>query len=541
MFTIDSKGHVFLDLANHGTPASVSFVIDALAASQYADFAIHTDAINAFFKQDPQPNTLLVATKTDATLEIKIADDKMTATGYLKTAQGGKMMSLDAGKALLVKSGVSRGYKQALLESLLAKQFELSPGDTVHATIAQGRPATNGTDAQLEKQVTTLSERLRQPKELEDGRVDHRDFGKLASVTKGTVLIKVTPETQGTEGFNVIGDSLPPSPGQAITLSAGEGTLIPDDNPHALIAACDGVPIDTANGMRVDDIFTVDEVCVKTGHIDFDGSILITKGVDPSMKVTAKGDINILGTVDGAEITALGNISVKGGIIGHLDHDAHQLTTKVTCGGDLTLGHAQYACLSANNISVERLVSHCELTAKNSIKIAEGKKGKGIGKFIGGKILDAKHVIAAEIGSESGAKVEITMMQAAHQLIAKHETLLEQLSAADTHLFELTAKQVAVDRLGNSKQKKALQAKVDTASKHWMMQSEKIEGLLAKFDDALHFLLEHSDIKISQTLHPGVEFKLFNKTLKTSRTYPACRVTLQDNNIHIEISSSNQV
>lgn len=541
MFTIDSKGHVFLDLANHGTPASASFVIDALAASQYADFAIQTDEISAFFKQDPQPNTLLVATKTDATLEIEIADDKMSATGKLTTAQGGKMMSLDAGKAQLVKSGVSRGYKQALLESLLAKQFELSAGETAQAVIAQGRPATNGTDAKLEKQVITFSERLRQPKELENGRVDLRDFGKLASVTKGTTLIKIIPETAGSDGFNVIGDTLAATAGNPTELVAGEGAQIRDDNPYELVATCDGVPIDIPNGMRVDDIFIVDEVSVKTGHIDFDGSILITNGVDPCMKVKAKGDINILGTVDGAEVSALGNISVKGGIIGHLNHEAHQLTTKVKCKGDLTLGHAQYASLSANNIIVERLVSHCELTAKNSIKIAEGKKGKGIGKFIGGKILDAKHVIAAEIGSESGAKVEITMMQAAHQLIAKHEALLDQLTAADTHLFELTAKQVAVARLSDSKQKETLQAKVDTASKHWMMQSEKIEGLLAKFDDALHFLLKHSDVKISQTLNPGVEFKLFNKTLKTSRTYPACRVTLQDNNIHIEISSSNQV
>lgn len=540
MFKIDEQGQVFLDLSDPIIiPANATFLLQALAASPYAEFKINHPAIESFFAQATRPNLLMVASRQDATLSITISADKMTATAVLQTPQGGRLMSLENAKAILVKAGVSRGFKQAWLEALLAKQLQLKPGKKIEAVIAQGKPAEQGLNAQLIKQVTTLSERIKQPQELADGRMDLRDFGKLASVGAGTILIKVQMETPGKEGYNVVGDTLPTKPGVGIKLVAGDGTEIPPDDPLTLISTQAGVPIDIENGIRVDDIFTIKDVCVETGHIDFDGSVLITQNVDPSMKVKAKGDINILGTIDGAEIIASGNITVKQGIIGHLDHDTHQLSTVVRCDGDLHIGHAQYASLSANNIIVERQTSHCEMMAKNSIRIAEGKKGKGVGKLIGGKVLDAKHILVAEIGTESGAKTEISIMQAGHQLIKKHDKLLEQLHETEQHLLEITEKKRLINALPNSLHKQEAQAKISQENNHWLEQSKKLHALVAKFNAALHFLLDHSDIKISHTLHPGVEFHLFTKNLKTSRTYPACTVHLKDNAIEIEVSSSN--
>lgn len=127
MFKIDEQGQVFLDLSDPMIiPANATFLLQALAASPYAEFKINHPAIESFFAQATRPNLLMVASRQDATLSITISADKITATAVLQTPQGGRLMSLENAKAILVKAGVSRGFKQAWLEALLAKQLQLN-------------------------------------------------------------------------------------------------------------------------------------------------------------------------------------------------------------------------------------------------------------------------------------------------------------------------------------------------------------------------------------------------------------------------------
>ena len=172
--------------------------------------------------------------------------------------------------------------------------------------------------------VQTLKDRLKAPKLKEDGSVDMRDFGKLASVKPGELLVQQQPATPGQEGFTVLGDVLPAKPGEVHTLIAGEGTEISKNNPMELLSTIAGVPVEINNGMRVDDIFTISEVTVKSGHIDFNGSVIVSGNIEPGMRVKAKGDITIFGTVESAQLTADGNITVKqGSYIVHVKYRCH--------------------------------------------------------------------------------------------------------------------------------------------------------------------------------------------------------------------------
>ena len=101
-------------------------------------------------------------------------------------------------------------------------------------------------------------------------------FGKVASVTPGTLLIVKRPETLGKDGYTVSGETIKAIPGKPTKLVAGEGTEINTNKPNELIATQAGVSVEIKDGMRVDDIYSVANVSVKTGHIDFDGSVLIT-------------------------------------------------------------------------------------------------------------------------------------------------------------------------------------------------------------------------------------------------------------------------
>ena len=69
------------------------------------------------------------------------------------------------------------------------------------------------------------------------------------------------------------------------------------------------MPVEIANGMRVDDIFTIADVNVKSGHVDFEGSVIVTHNVEPGMRINAKGDITVMGTVESGNLSAAGNIT----------------------------------------------------------------------------------------------------------------------------------------------------------------------------------------------------------------------------------------
>lgn len=184
MFKLAHNGNVLLDTSK-SAPTSAAFIIEAIEQSPYSECEIDHDAINNYFSSATPERILVVATRHDATLIVEISDDKMLATGTLTLAKGGATLSFDEAKKELVKAHVARGYKQAFLEQLLQKQFELPPGSVVSGPLAKGRLPTDGQDSKFKAMVKTLKDRLKAPKLKEDGSVDMRDFGKLASVKPG--------------------------------------------------------------------------------------------------------------------------------------------------------------------------------------------------------------------------------------------------------------------------------------------------------------------------------------------------------------------
>ncbi|WP_457934217.1 FapA family protein [Pseudoalteromonas sp. SCSIO 43210] len=534
MFKLAHNGNILLDVSKHAPP-SAAFVIEALEMSTFCDCKIDHEAINNFFKNKNTESVLVVATKYDAAIKIEISDDKMLAIGELTLAQGGKQLSLDDAKKHLVKAGIVRGYKQVFLEQLLEKQAELSPGTIVKGTLAKGRLPSDGLATKLVTVVETLKDRLNAPKLKEDGSVDMRDFGKLASVEPGSVLIRQQPATPGKEGFTVVGDILTAKPGENKQLVAGEGTEISKLNPMELVSTIAGVPVEINNGMRVDDIFTISDVNVKSGHIDFEGSVIVTRNIDPGMKINAKGDITILGTVESGELTAGGNITVKQGVIGHQKPEDKSLSCKLVCTGDVHVSHSQYCYIEAANIFIDRQTSHCVMKAKKLLQVGQTDLPKG--KIFGGEILDATTLIAGEIGNESGAKMAINLAASGAEITADTDNCFKDLANTDQQLDTLQAALEKADLVKDIDKKNQLIAKIGATQLHYCQQAEQLEKRLSSLDHELHDLLSDANLAVNTVLHSGVEIHIFNKVLKTIRNYPPCNVKLLNNKVEIEFKT----
>ncbi|MBR8842422.1 MULTISPECIES: FapA family protein [Pseudoalteromonas] len=537
MFKLAHNGNILMDVKS-ASPPSAAFVIEALEKSQFADCEIDHDSINAFFQSDFPESQIVVAKQHDAEFEVTLSDDKMQAFGQLKTARGGKAVSLEEAKKAIVKAGVSRGYKQAYLENILRKQFELPPGEEASGLIAQGRPPQDGQSAKLLPHVQTLKERLKQPRMREDGTVDMRDFGKLASVAPGDLLVTQKPATPGKEGFTVSGESIEAKPGESFQLMAGEGTEINPNNPLELIATIAGCPSDIANGMRVDDVFTIADVTVKSGHVDFNGSVVVTHNVEPGMHVTAQGDITVLGTVESGELIAGGHIEVRGGVIGHVDHQNNEqgLTCKLIAKGNIEIAHGQYTYLEGDNIIINKQSNHCDIKAQKLIQVGTGDHPSG--KLIGGSIIDAQMVVAGEIGSESGAKMMIYLARKGLKITQETDTLFKEVAATNDSLDQLQQAIEKAELVKDAAKKQQLKTKIGATQMHYCQQAEHLEQKLSQLDHDLHDLLDNTKLAANKALHSGVEIHIFDRVYKTTRSYPPCSATLQENQVKIDFKTA---
>lgn len=535
MFTLNNENQVVLTISEQTPmPPSADFVFQALAHSEFADCLVLTKEVKEAFRS-ADFEQLIVAEKQNATLSISVSDDKMQASATLTTAYGGELISLEQAVETIKLSKVTRGYKQAWLEDLLGKQFESLPGKQISGIIAKGKIAVAGKNGHLEKNVQTLADRVRQPKRKEDGSVDMRDFGALASVKPGDKLMTHHFATLGKDGFNVLGETLKAKPGEEVKLNAGEGTQLSGTDNRYLVATVSGVPVDAKYGMRVDDVFTIPNVDVKSGHIEFDGSVIITENVDPGMKVKAKGDITVFGSVESAELEATGSIEIKEGCLGH-SKDDHDLSNKVFCEGILTVAYAQYTCLTGNQVIIKTQASHCHIKAKNELLI--GNPEKGDGKLIGGKVLDAKTMICGEVGTDKGAHTEVHLGYSAVLLKNRTDEIFEQVRKCGQELEALESEFDKALMVEDADKQQSLLIEISDKQSFNEQLIELLPNKAAKLEKAIHMLRDFCFLEVQHALHSNVELRIFNKVIKTARSYPPLTARIANNKVDFEFKTS---
>ncbi len=257
-----------------------------------------------------------VLERKDATIEIKIDDDDMSASAEITTALGGKNLTAKDILNSAQAAGVKKGFVKEGLIRLAQKSITEPEGILLKEVIAQGKIPINGSDARIKLLVQCAQDRILRPKERDDGTVDMRDLGDIICVRAGEPLAQIIPFTEGVKGYTVKGVLLEPNPGEDIEMTAGEGTIISPKNKNVLISTLVGLPRSINNGIAIDEVYKLKNVDVTTGHIKFEGSVIIDGDVCEGMKVVAKGDITIGGFVESAYLEAGGDITIIGGIIG---------------------------------------------------------------------------------------------------------------------------------------------------------------------------------------------------------------------------------
>ena len=323
----------------------------------------------------------------DEFMKVTVSNDKLEAkVKFYPPSESGKYMDekdiRDQLKGLNIIYGVN---DEIVIE--LAKNKEYF----TEYIVANGLEPIEGKQPYIEYKFDIKAGRDRTPKIRPDGTVDYNSVEVVNPVNEGELLAEIIPGEKGTAGKTVYGDDIFPEDIQEINLSVGNNVEIKEDGKQAY-SMCDGQAALRAGKIYVDNVYIVQsDIDVSTGNIAFNGDVLINGTVRTGFSVKAKGNIEINGAVEGAEIKAGKSIMIRSGIQG-------MKKAYIVAGEDLTSKFIESAVVVVGGFINSSSILYSDVTGDKGVFV-KGKKAI----IVGGIIRALGHIECDKAGSIMGS------------------------------------------------------------------------------------------------------------------------------------------
>ncbi len=431
------------------------------------------------------PGEVIYAEARDATAEITISTDKMSAYLTVKRAFGGNPASKDGIEKLLTHHGIKNNCW------LVERLNELDKKESAaNVLVAKGKLPRNGKDSEF-RPLFDAEEKEREFVEDAAGRIDFLAPQEYLILEAGERLMERIPPTEGVPGYDLYGNPVLPQKGKVLeyALNKCKGAKPDESDPNILIAEEKGHPVIIERGVRQDDTLSLKNVSLATGNVEYDGSLEVLGDVQSGLKIDVTGDVFIKGTVENARIHAGGNITVVGGVLGQeVEHDEKLETAELkddcslSAEMNISVRYANYAQLTAaGSIEVREYFLHCAATAVDNILAGQSSGGKG--RIMGGTLKAGKCITANILGSDAYVKTYVeagTLQDVFKQL----EELQEKASPLKQQLAELTEVKRNLIRASEGRMNDAFRAKlkkleaaIHTIHSHRQKLQKKATGL----------------------------------------------------------------
>ncbi|MDP1524494.1 MAG: FapA family protein [Rhodocyclaceae bacterium] len=448
----------------------------------------------------------------DASLHLDVSSDGLEAFLDITPAEGGAPVGISMVLAALAENGIGEGILAEAIDAAVAA------GVATKVVVARGVPPVHGEDGRFESLIPEVRSRV--PRVDEGGHIDYHDLGEILVVHVGDNLMLRHPPTEGKSGLTLFGEKIEANAGQDVMFSADlPGTAYAPDNPNLLQAAITGQPVVVRGGMMVEPLYTVDTVCLASGNIDFDGSVVVTGDVSAGMKVKASGDIQIGGIVDMATLEAGGSVVVKGGVIGSLGRknveDQH-----VHCDGCFNAAYVQQAKIDAgDSIFIDDMAMQSNLTAINHIRVGNEKRGH----IVGGHVQAMLSITARVIGSPNRVRTlcEIGVNPLMHKQLLE---MSKQRDGKETQLLEVSKlMDFARKNPGKLRPEMIEKARATAAllSADIAAMREEQDGITKKIE-----LSQQSRVNVEQAIYEGVEVHMGSQRFRVTGEHGPCAVGL---------------
>ena len=214
------------------------------------------------------------------------------------------------------------------------------------------------------------------PQEQADGSVNHHERHFVKNVAAGDLIAEWVPLEEAGENPDerfIAGEK---------SFPAGKGTGIRRDHPDKLFAAVDGYALYKEGRILVRDTLTVHaDINYYTGNVDFVGNVVVEGSVRSGFTIEG-GDVRINDQVEGAIISARGNLDCRGGVKGGK-------TALLKSAKDMKLNFCEYATLlSGGDMLVKGALMHSDVYAGRRLAVG--------GRLTGGNICAYRYIYVGE-------------------------------------------------------------------------------------------------------------------------------------------------
>ncbi|WP_010649269.1 DUF342 domain-containing protein [Oceanobacillus massiliensis] len=443
---------------------------------------------------------------------IDISRDKMTA--FMHCKDSGVCKDLETDEASIRRffdaNNVLYGVDQTAVNQILSSHSN----DLFPLQIAKGLAVVDGQDGYIkyELNLDTKHERTSE--------WDFRNVMRIPSVAKGQKLAVVINPKEGIEGIDVSGNTVQPKSGKPVKVRAGNNVVYREEN-MSFYAVTDGQISIVGRYIHVFPIYEVHEtLSMKTGNLNFVGTIVIHGDVPNGFQVQAEGDIKIYGMVESATIIAGGSVYIAEGLAG-------QGSGLVKASGNVTIGYINQGTVeTSSDLYVENSILHSEC-------IAEGHIFCQRGNIIGGTLSAGKRIEAKDIGNRLSTITEI-VFGVNKRISDKEAALKRQQKELEDKLRKLSiigSKLEQQDISSNSKLRISLLRQKNSVKKvkeqllHIESDLENINARIGSEKDA--------DLIVRNFIHHNtiIAFGKYKKKIKTEYHY--VKINLVNNEIMI--------
>ncbi|WP_440895332.1 DUF342 domain-containing protein [Amphibacillus sp. Q70] len=357
-----------------------------------------------------------------------------------------------------------------------------------------------------------------------DEKRDFRDIKRIPSLEEHEKIAVITDPIQGKAGYTVFGKKRPFKKARPVKMKAGKNVIFNKEE-NTFYATVVGKLSVTGQQINVHDTYEINEdLSMKTGNINFVGSVIIRGNVPAGYRVEAEGDIHIYGLVEAGFIKAAGNVTITEGIAG-------LKKGTIDAGGDVKIGYINQAKVEAeNNIIVQNSIMHSHCVAKEHIYCHSGS-------IIGGVCSAGVTIQANEVGNKMDTKTEISIgvdqeqFQQESQLNVAKKTLLNEINK--------------LKKLGDNLERKAKTSHGLSSKERILLLKQKntmqvTKGKLAKIEEQIESLKvqigdeNKARLIVKKAIYPNVDLR-FGKYQKTTDTiYKYTQVYIEEGEIEIK-------
>lgn len=409
------------------------------------------------------------------TLSVTVDDDKTVAYLQFLKKEEDFSCTMDALLHFLQSEGLKFGIQEDIVRRFVENPKEYFYSKT---PIAMGQEPVHGHDGWIRYAFSMDDDNRHKPVETDDGKVDLKDVTKLNNIRKGQIIAELVPPVPGSPGTAVTGEQIPCKSGKEARFKIGKNVVL---NPEqtAMYAAIDGLVTRTDKGkLNVFPVYEINgDVDYSTGNIDFVGTVVVRGNVLTGFKITAAGDIRVVGGVEGAELYADGSIEISGGIIGYnkgLVKAGHDVKSSFIQDGNVQAG---------DDVIVSQSIMHSNIRAGRDV-LCNGTKGL----IVGGNIQAGERVIARIVGNPMSTTTSIevgVLPELRNELQELRQQVKEQIANMDKTEKALTL----LDQLASmgklTPDKVAMRSKLSMTKKSHMEELNLMKERMLTIEKAL--------------------------------------------------------